>query len=275
MTLLIGLFIGLVLGLTGAGGSVFAVPLLLLVHVPLHQAIGLSLGAVAISAAIGAINKLPSGQIQWLPAVIFLTLGMITAPLGNWLNHFIEEAYLLTGFCILVLIVASRLWHQAEKQSDHTYSVRATSDRTAKDISDSESCASSGLVNNTGNKISARCFIPLSLGAMVTGLLSGLFGIGGGFLIIPTLLYLTEISMKQAVATSLVIITAVSTSGFVSFTLSNPLPDLNMLMRLAIAGSIGMLAGSQIGQHITGPKLQKTFAVLMVIIASVTLVRHL
>jgi hypothetical protein len=270
MTLLIGLLIGLVLGLTGAGGSVFAVPLLLLLHVPLHQAIGLSLGAVAISASIGAINKFRSGQIQWLPAFIFLTLGMITAPRGNWLNQVIEEGYLLIGFSLLVLIIATRLWHQANKKPDHTKSVRAT-----KNLPDLEDRASCRYLNHSPSKISPKCVVSLSLGAMLTGLLSGLFGVGGGFLIVPTLLYLTGISMKKAVATSLVVIATISTSGFISFSLANSLPNLEMLMCLGIGGSAGMLAGTQISQHIAGPKLQKTFSVLMLAIAIATLIREL
>ncbi|MCY4045955.1 MAG: sulfite exporter TauE/SafE family protein [Cellvibrionales bacterium] len=275
MSLFIGLLIGLVLGLTGAGGSVFAVPLLLLLDVPLHQAIGLSLGAVAISAIIGTLNKLRSNDIQWLPAMIFLIIGAVAAPFGNHLNQFIHETTLLTSFVILVLVIATKLWLQANKTPAHAQSVRAAKNSPESNVTPNCRYATQDMANRSSINISPKCLISLGAGAMVTGTLSGLFGVGGGFIIVPVLLYLTGISIQKAVATSLAIIAAISLSGFTSFIATNPLPNLQILAYLSIGGSIGMLAGTHISHSIAGPKLQKTFALLMIIIALVTLIREL
>ena len=81
MAIIVGCIIGLVLGLTGAGGSIFAVPLLIiLLSLPAQQAIGLSLGAVALSSLLGVFTKIKSGDIQWLPAMVYSVIGSLVAP---------------------------------------------------------------------------------------------------------------------------------------------------------------------------------------------------
>ncbi|PWU30884.1 hypothetical protein DK254_09645, partial [Pseudomonas sp. RW407] len=99
----IGLILGLLLGLTGAGGSLVALPLLLSLHLPLHDAIGVSLGAVALSALIGAIPRARQGQVAWRPLLWLTLTGWPGNALGQWLGRFIPDAVLILGFCALVL----------------------------------------------------------------------------------------------------------------------------------------------------------------------------
>lgn len=103
MAIGIGLLIGLVLGLTGAGGSVLAVPLLALcLHLPLQDATGIALGAVAVSAASGVLARFKDGQVLWVPALILGMGGMALAPLGQWLALGLpEECWLLDSHCWL------------------------------------------------------------------------------------------------------------------------------------------------------------------------------
>ncbi|NRB38027.1 MAG: sulfite exporter TauE/SafE family protein [Pseudomonadales bacterium] len=268
MAILVGCIIGLVLGLTGAGGSVFAVPLLIIfLSLPAQQAIGLSLGAVALSALLGVFTKLKSGDIQWLPAMVYSVIGSLVAPLGNWANRQIDETLLMLGFSVLVVVVAVRMWLQATKQPQHTTVVRAG-------ILSQEPSAIAICRMNKGApfRIGLPCVMGVSAGAMLTGLLSGLFGVGGGFLIVPTLLFLTGISIRQAVATSLVVITAISASGFISFSLSGSNVDLHLLALVASGGMMGMIAGVFTSKYLASPTLQKIFAVLMLLIAAITLI---
>jgi len=266
MALIVGIIIGLVLGLTGAGGSVFAVPLLIAVlHLSPQQAIGISLGAVATSALFGVLTRLKSGDIQWLPALVYAIIGSAVAPIGNWANRQIDETWLMFGFSALVLVIAQRMWKQASQHPKETFAVRA-----AIDVNDNSDGAICRVNHGERFKIGLPCILGVSGGAILTGLLSGLFGVGGGFLIVPTLLFLTGISIKQAVATSLVVIAAISSSGFASFIVAGSIVDLSLLALVALGGIIGMIIGVFTSRYLAGAILQKTFASLMLLMAVLT-----
>ena len=271
MALIVGVVIGLVLGLTGAGGSVFAVPLLIvLLGLPAQQAIGLSLGAVAISALFGSLSRLKGGDIQWLPAMVYAVVGGLVAPLGNWSNRQIDESVLMIAFSVLVLVIASRMWIQANRHPQDAMIVRA---------GQQESIEQAGAICRFNHfetfQIGLPCVLGITVGASVTGLLSRLFGVGGGFLIVPTLLFLTGITIRQAVVTSLVIIAIVSGSGFVSYLLTGEHLNTSLLLLIASGGVVGMVLGIVISRYIAGPGLQKLFSVLMLVMAILTLVMQL
>jgi uncharacterized membrane protein YfcA len=271
MTWIVGIIIGLVLGLTGAGGSVFAVPLLIwVVGLEPSQAIGISLGAVAAGALFGVVARLRSGEIQWLPAIVYAVLGAAATPLGTWLNQRVPDQWLMIGFGTLVLIIAVRLWMQARRHPDDTRAVRGS-----LHADDDNSGAVCRMINNEPFKIGLPCIAGMSGGAILTGVLSGLFGVGGGFIIVPTLLFLTGIGIRQAVATSLVIISAVGISGFSSFLLAGGSPGTDVLLQVAGGSVIGMIAGILLSRWISGPVLQRIFALLMLLIAVVTLATNL
>jgi uncharacterized membrane protein YfcA len=270
MTLLVGCIIGLILGLTGAGGSVFAVPLLIgVVGLQPSQAIGISLGAVGAGALFGVLARWRSDEIQWLPAAVYATLGALATPFGIWLNHRSDERWLMLGFAALVSVIAARLWLQARRQPAETRAVRASvTDDSA------ESGAVCRMINNEPFRIGLPCIAGMSGGALLTGLLSGLFGVGGGFIIVPTLMFLTGINIRQAVATSLVVISVIGISGFASFIYSGNSPGTALLLQVAAGSILGMIAGILLSRKISGPMLQQVFAVLMLAIAAITIVTN-
>jgi len=271
MEILVGIVIGLVLGLTGAGGSVFAVPLLIwLVGLEPSQAIGISLGAVAAGALFGVIARLRSSDIQWLPAVVFAVLSAIVTPVGIWLNQQIDQRWLMIGFGLLVIVIAVRLWLQTTKSPDAAAEVRARINAPEE-----VSGAVCRMIGNNPFKLGLPCILGISGGAIVTGILSGLFGVGGGFIIVPTLMFLTGISIRQAVATSLVVITVIGISGFTGFLISGGNPGWMLLGQVAIGSIIGMFAGVFLSKHISGCALQRVFVVLMLIMAIGTLIDNL
>jgi uncharacterized membrane protein YfcA len=270
MVLLVGIIIGLVLGLTGAGGSVFAVPLLIwIVGLQPSQAIGISLGAVAAAALFGVLARLRTQEIQWLPAAVYAALGALATPLGTWLNHRSDPRWLMLGFAVLVAGIAIRLWMQARRRPADTRAVRAsvTDDQTG-------SGAICRMRNDEPFRIGLPCIAGISGGALLTGGLSGLFGVGGGFIIVPTLLFLTGINIRQAVATSLVVISVIGISGFASFIYSGGNPGTEILLQVAGGSVLGMTAGVLLSRKISGPVLQQIFAVLMLLIAGVTIVSN-
>jgi uncharacterized membrane protein YfcA len=271
LSIFVGIVIGLVLGLTGAGGSIFALPLLiLLLDVPPHEAVGIALCAVAVSSIFGTLTRLKSGEIEWLPALMFAFIGSLVTPLGTWLNTKIPETFILLGFFAIVIFVSQRMWRQADQHPEQARVSRAQISKRELDASG----AYCRMNEKQAFEFGPRCFIGMLGGASLVGLLSGLFGVGGGFIIVPTLMFLTGISIQQAVATSLLIISAVSSSALLSFFAQGTLNIDALLLQVSLGGLLGMLLGILVGKKISGPQLQKSFSVTMLILSSLVIAKH-
>ncbi|TNF33185.1 MAG: sulfite exporter TauE/SafE family protein [Gammaproteobacteria bacterium] len=269
-SLIIGAIVGLILGLTGAGGSIIAVPLLTLgLGLPLKEATGLALLAVLASSAFGVATRLRSQQILWLPGVVLAVTGAVTAPLGRVAAGWIPDVALATSFALLSIVISVRLWRQAAQTPEATRIVRASSD-----IAGDASGPLCRMNEWQPMQFRFRCMINMIGAGLGIGLLSGLFGVGGGFLIVPILMFLTGTSIRQAVGTSLLVISLVSLSGFVSHALMSDSASLTQAWPLAAGGVIGMLLGNRLGHRISGPNLQKLFAVTVIVITVIMLFRQ-
>jgi len=267
MALLIGLVIGSVLGLTGAGGSVFAVPLLIfLLDLSVPDAVGVAMGAVAASAIYGTLNNWRSDSVLWIQAGLLGLSGVIAAPLGRWLGSYADDKLILLGFSLLAITIAVRMLWQAHSDPDSSRVLRSS------DLRSGERVAAICRMSPTGQfQWGMRCVSGLLISGAVVGLLTGLFGVGGGFLIVPLLIYLTQVSIQQAIATSLVIIAAVSSSGFASYLLEGSPIAISVLLLIALGGIAGMAAGQMLGRHLAGPRLQQIFALSLILISVLTL----
>lgn len=229
----IGAVLGLFLGLTGAGGSLVALPLLLSLHLPLRDAIGVSLGAVALTALIGAIPRARQGQVAWYPVLLLAVAGLPGNAAGQWLGRRIPEAVLIVGFCALVLWTAWRMWRSASQ------------------------------ARPAGPALRSLPLLGIGLGV---GVFSGLMGVGGGFLVVPALLAFTPLSMLAATATSMAVIALVSGGGFLLY-LSGAQPSLPLLSGLALGGAAGVLGGNALAQRLGGHLLQRLFALMLVAVS--------
>ena len=269
MAVLIGVVIGLVLGLTGAGGSVLAVPLLVLcLNLPMNHATGIALGAVAASAISGVFQRIRSRQVLWIPAAILAMTGAAMAPLGRWVAQGIPEVVLLLGFVLLASAIAVRMWRQAVRQPDAARVIRAGTE--LQPAAGALLCPFSA----TGSfQLRPRCVAGLCVGGAVVGFLSGMFGVGGGFLVVPLLMMLSVVPYAIAVATSLAVIAVVSSAGFLSYLLMSQEVLSNTLLQVAGGGVLGMFAGFVIGQHIAGATLQKVFSVCVVFVSVILLLK--
>ena len=226
----IGLLLGTLLGLTGAGGSLVALPLLLSLHLPLRDAIGVSLGAVGLSALIGAIGRWRAGDVHVTPVILLTTTGLPGSWIGQQLGQWISEFWLVLGFCVLVLWSAWRMWNSAS------------------------------LPEQAEKKQLNRGML-VFIGLWV-GILSGLMGVGGGFLIVPALLWFSPLSMLAATATSMAVIAIVSSAGFLMY-LSTAQPQFKLLAGLAVGGITGVMIGNRLAQRLGGPMLQRIFAIML------------
>lgn len=269
MIITIGALIGLVLGLTGAGGSVLAVPLLvLLLDTPMLVATGMSLGAVFIAALLGVFLRMGQAQIQWLPAIILALFGALCAPMGRALAHALDEQLMALSFFVLVTWVSLRMWHQAKQSPSSSLTVRASvRSRDASLMGNSAQCSGQAL---SINNFRLPCFLRVSAAGLLTGLLSGLFGVGGGFVIVPALVTLLAMDIKLAVASSLLVIVFVSAAGFMSF-VSSPIFDFNQFWPLALGGCVGMAVGVATSKYLAGPRLQRLFALALPLMSAAML----
>ena len=253
--LTVGIVIGLILGLTGAGGSLFAVPMLsYLLGLTMVEATGIALGAVSASAAFGVWQRKSVG-IVWMPVLIILVTGALLAPLGRWFVGYVSSQLLLGCFSVVGVLVAWQMWRQASHEPADVGEVRAGGD--------AEGLLLRPQALLTNGYWPSPILLKSLLGGVITGLLSGLLGVGGGFVIVPVLTMLVGLTIKQAVVSSLLIISCVSLSGFAAHWWLHQGIALTTLLLVAAGGVLGMYLGARLSDRVAGPGLQKTFSVLL------------
>ena len=252
----LGLIVGLILAMTGAGGAILAVPLLVFgLHLTMVEAGPPALLAVALSAAIGAMLGLRAGLLRYKAAGLIAAVGVLCSPIGLWVAHRVPNAPLTVLFAIVLAMVAVRMFLQARRE----LTGRSADERRAP-----PPCLLDPAVGRL--RWTVPCARALASSGALAGFLSGLLGVGGGFVIVPALRRFTDLEMRTVVATSLAVIALVSAGGVASAALS-----ANVNWRVALpfaAGAVaGMLGGRVIASRIKGPHLQQGFAVVSGLIA--------
>jgi uncharacterized protein len=249
-----GLVVGSIMALTGAGGGILAVPLLVFgTHLDMAQAGSIGLLAVGLSAALGAGHGLHIGTVRYRAALLMAATGMLLSPIGVWLAHRLQNRWLSLLFAVLLLLVAYK-----------TYSLARQEQRQQQPEPDDLPCIRHP---DSGRLIwTTRCSRALALSGAIAGLMSGLLGVGGGFVMVPALQRFSNLTMQSVVATSLTVIALISMAGVVT---SIAAGQLNLI--IAIPFSAGALAGMVIGRmmasRLAGPQLQKGFALLCLVVA--------
>ena len=234
--------VGLVLGLIGGGGSILAVPLLLYaVGMPsAHIAIGTAAVAVAVNAAAGLALHARKAPIRWPCAIVFSLAGVGGAFAGAAFGKAVDGQKLVALFGVLMVVVGLMMLRPKDKGG-----------RT-----------SAWLTRENAAHMLPRLVL---LGAGV-GLLSGFFGIGGGFLIVPGLILATDMKLEDATSASLVAVTAFGLSAATSYAWSG-LVDWNVAGLLIAGGVAGALAGTKANAILARRKgaLTMLFAVFVIL----------
>ena len=257
LTVLFGAMVGFALGLTGGGGSLLAVPLLVYgLAVAPREAFGISLAAVGAMALAGIIPRLRAHQVEIGTGVLFAAAGMVGAPLGTWLARAVPESILLGLFALLMLVVAAQMWVKAGRQD--------APQRNCDDPDEGPTCRRT----ETGElRLSSQCAVLLLAVGLATGILSGLFGVGGGFVIVPALVLFSGMPIRRAIATSLLVIVLISISGVSSHFLAGTQVPLPLTGLFVAGGVLGTLLGTHFGRRLPAPLLQKVFATGIVAVA--------
>jgi uncharacterized membrane protein YfcA len=271
LAVVFGAVVGLSLGLTGGGGSIFAVPLLVYgLGVAPREAVGVSLAAVGATALSGAAQRLWRREIEVPTGLLFAAAGMAGAPLGAWIGRRAPEALLLLSFAALMLWVAARMWLKAVRRPEEAAVVRSPT--TSPDPQSPGPPCRRDPVGKL--RITSRCAQVMLLSGVLTGVLSGLFGVGGGFVIVPALVLFTGMGIHRAVATSLMVIALVSAAGLASYLAAGQRLDAATTGLFVAGGVAGMAAGTWVGRGLSPVRLQKVFAVVIVAVALFVIVKN-
>jgi uncharacterized protein len=263
LALTFGAIVGLSLGLTGGGGAIFAVPLLVYgLSIDPREAVGISLAAVGMTSLVGLFGRWKAGQVEIATGGMFAVAGMIGAPIGAWLSAMIHERFLLTLFALLMLAVAVRMWRNADPSSA---SIACPTDEAA-----GPTCRRDAAGNL---RLTSPCAILLAGVGLLTGVLSGLFGVGGGFVIVPALVLFSGMAIHRAVGTSLMVITLISAAGVASQLWGGRTIPVETTSLFVGGGVLGMFAGIGASRYLSGPTLQKVFSVAIVAVAAFVLIR--
>lgn len=238
----LGLLIGLTLGLLGGGGSILTVPALVyLIGQTPQAAVTASLVIVGANSAMGAFFHRAQGTLNWRVALVFGGSGMGVAYLAAGLSKHFSATALMIAFSALMLIVGIIMI-------------------TRKHVADAPH--------------PSRGLLVTALAGAGVGLLTGFLGVGGGFLIVPALVMLVGLPMREAVGTSLVVIAMNSLAGLLGH-LGGQLPDLTLLLIFIGSGVVGTLIGSRLAKHIPPSRLRVAFAVFVIGLAVLLLLDNL
>lgn len=257
LALLYGAIVGLSLGLTGGGGSIFAVPLLVYgLGLDFRSAVALSLAIVGLTAAYGAILQARRGHVLWGAGIVLGFGGIAAAPLGAWTGAQMPQRLSLLLFAALMIFIGVRMLRQREGEIAASW-IRC---RRAPD---------------GRPHFSFPCAGKLFAAGVFSGILSGIFGVGGGFLIVPALILVACISIESALATSLVGIVLIAASGFAA-NASHLSSGDGVLAAWFFAGSaLGMTAGVWAKSLLPSRSLNLIFGVSVIGVALYVVARNL
>lgn len=233
--LILSAAIGLSLGLIGGGGSILTVPILVyFLGVETREAVGMSLAVVGATSLFGAFLHYRKGTVNFSSAMLFGISGIVGAFLGSPLTHLVSSDILLLIFAALMFVVAfSMLWRK----------------RNAKSETIREANPFKAILTGFG-----------------VGILTGFLGVGGGFLIVPALVFFGGLPIKQAIGTSLLVIAMNSIAGLFGH-LSYGFFDLKITFLVTVLAVFGTVFGTVLSQKISVAGLQKSFAFLVLAVA--------
>jgi uncharacterized membrane protein YfcA len=243
VTIVLAIVVGISLGLLGGGGSILTVPLLAYVaSVEPKHAIAMSLLVVGVTSAIAAISHAQAGRIRWRVALVFGPVAMAGAYAGGWMARLIPGAVLLVAFAVIMVAAGLAM-------------LRARKEPTESDGGQSLPVVRIGLLG-TG-----------------VGVISGLVGAGGGFLLVPAMALLAGLPMPVAVGTSLVVISMQSFAGFAGHLAGEQL-DWKLAAVVTAAAVIGALIGGRLVALVDPATLRRTFGWFVLLMASVILAQE-
>lgn len=238
LALISGVLTGFALGIFGSGGGIVVVPALIyLLHLQPKEAIAMGLGIIAVTAVLSAWDHWRAGNVDLKAAASFGPLGVAGTFAGARVGAVVPVAFQLGLFAVVMYLAAYRMLRK--KTQDNSSTERSALARLA-------------LLSGAGGGV---------------GLLAGIVGVGGGFLIVPALVLLAELPMKQAIGTSLAVVSLNSLSGFVGYAGAVPI-DYGIMAMFAGVTVVSSFTGARLARHWHADKLKQGFAWGLVAVAT-------
>lgn len=256
----LGALVGTVMALTGAGGGVLAVPLLVLVlHRDVQQAAPVALLAVGAAAWIGAALGLREGIVRYRAAGLIGAVAMVMAPVGVAVAHHVPQTPLLVAFAVVLVWVAWRMGRSAGADD------ALLAERTA--VKPCQVDPARGRLRWT-----RPCAGALAGTGLVSGLLTGALGVGGGFVVVPTLSRITNLDLRSIAATSLAVMALATTTAFVA-ALGHGRVEAALALPFGLAAVGALLLGRRWARRWEATTLQRLFASVCLVVAALMILR--
>lgn len=262
----LGLLVGLSLGALGGGGSTLAVPILVFVAgLQAQDATTASLLVVGVASAFGVVSHFRNGNVRLRAGIAFGAAGIFGSRIGLLVNRSLDENALLLAFSALIVFVAVRMYRSIDKSEPPSEQVAEH-----RQIADDAGVATKERVSVKPRlDLSASAIAKLAGAATTVGLLTGLFGVGGGFAAVPALTLLLKFPAKQAIGTSLVVIVINASialamrSGDLGF-------DWAVVGPFLVTVTVGVVVGTRISKGIDADRLTSAFALMLGVVAFYT-----
>lgn len=287
--LAVGALIGLVVGALGAGGGILSVPALIyLLGVAPHEATSASLVIVLFTALAGLGGRIGKNTICYQIALVFAALATVGTWLGSLANQAVSADLLMYAFALLLICVGLVMLRRAYpgflRVSPGLF--RGAARAGSSGVFSDDGAAAADNAGGTGStpalgavsamgEVTSIGAVPLwrvALVATITGALTGFFGVGGGFAIVPALTLVLHLPIKRAASTSLVIMAITAVVALVARAQTSLNLDLGVIGAFTVTSMLGAVAGVPLTRKVSSQKLTACFAALLLAVAVATLV---
>lgn len=280
--LAVGALIGLVVGALGAGGGILSVPALIyLLGVAPHEATSASLVIVLFTALAALGGRIGKNTICYQIALVFAALATVGTWLGSLANRAVSADLLMYAFALLLICVGLVMLRRA-----YPGLFRGAARAGSSGVFSDDGAAAADNAGGTGStpalravsamgevtSIGAAPLWRVALVATITGALTGFFGVGGGFAIVPALTLVLHLPIKRAASTSLLIMTITAVVALVARAQTSLNLDLGVIGAFTVASMLGGVAGAPLTRKVSSQKLTASFAALLLAVAVATLV---
>lgn len=268
----VGLAVGVVVGMLGAGGGVLSMPILVyLLGVEPHAAAASSLVIVGLSSGVSMIPHARRGNVGWRDGIYFGVLGIVATVVGSRLTASVAPELLMTSFAVMLAGVAALMLRRAVRARRRSPGPQLPASTAASDPA--PPVVKEDVRAQEVRPGRVRRLATLVVAASVAGLLTGFFGVGGGFIVVPALVMALGVGMRYAVGTSLLVVLLNSVAGLLA-RIGEPVTiDWPVVLAFAAGSMVAGLLGARLSARARPATLTLLFGILLAVVALVTAVQ--